>query len=239
MQHSSLTECARNRSASWSGNMWLAFSPRARSWAFNWFSLVSWSVTSSSKSSWSFRNFCSSESADSNSANFSSAAASRCCVSCSSLCNHKYTPRWTETSWWHVNFPLAGVRLSPLGTSATVGLYQPRMIGDDGAIGGMRIGRGNRSTRRKPAPVPLCPPQIPHGLTWDRTRAATVGSQRLTAWAMARPTCELVHGGVSEYRRRWFITLANELYTTRWWKQSRSGQSILKNINLAYGSAQI
>jgi hypothetical protein len=67
------------------------------------------------------------------------------------------------------------VRLSPLGTSATVGLlYQPRMIDDDvyGAVGGMRIGRGNRRTRRKPAPVPLCPPQIPHDLTWDRTRAA-------------------------------------------------------------------
>jgi hypothetical protein len=32
---------------------------------------------------------------------------------------------------------------------------------DDGEIGGM-IGRGNRSTRRKPAPVPLCPPQNPH-----------------------------------------------------------------------------
>jgi hypothetical protein len=45
----------------------------------------------------------------------------------------------------------------------------------------MRIGRGNRSTRRKPAPVPLYPPQIPHDLTWDRTRAAAVGSQRLTA----------------------------------------------------------
>jgi hypothetical protein len=58
------------------------------------------------------------------------------------------------------------VRLSPLGTSATVGLlYQPRMIDDDyGAVGGMRIGRGNRSTRRKPAPVPLCPPRIPHDL---------------------------------------------------------------------------
>jgi hypothetical protein len=26
---------------------------------------------------------------------------------------------------------------------------------DDGEIGGMMIGRGNRSTRRKPAPVPL------------------------------------------------------------------------------------
>jgi hypothetical protein len=77
---------------------------------------------------------------------------------------------------------LGGVRLSPLGTSATVGLlYQPRMIDDDyGAVGGMRIGRGNRSTRRKPAPVPHCPPQI-HDLTWDRTRAAAVGSQRLTA----------------------------------------------------------
>jgi hypothetical protein len=84
---------------------------------------------------------------------------------------------------------LGGVRLSPLGTPASVGLlYQPLMIDDDyGAVGGMRIGRGNRSTRRKPVPVPLCPPQIPHDLTWDRTRAAAVGSQRLTAWAMARP----------------------------------------------------
>jgi hypothetical protein len=34
--------------------------------------------------------------------------------------------------------------------------------------------------------VPLCSPQIPH-LTWARTRAAAVGSRRLTAWAMARP----------------------------------------------------
>jgi hypothetical protein len=32
---------------------------------------------------------------------------------------------------------------------------------DDGEFGGM-FGRGNRSTRRKPAPVPLCPPQNPH-----------------------------------------------------------------------------
>jgi hypothetical protein len=62
---------------------------------------------------------------------------------------------------------LSGVRLSPLGTSATVGLlYQPRMIDDDyGAVGGIRNGRGNRSTRRKPAPVPLCPSQTPYDLT--------------------------------------------------------------------------
>jgi hypothetical protein len=34
--------------------------------------------------------------------------------------------------------------------------------GDCGEIGGTKIGRGNRSTRRKPATAPLCPPQIPH-----------------------------------------------------------------------------
>jgi hypothetical protein len=77
-----------------------------------------------------------------------------------------------------------------LGTATTSDLlYKPQMIneGDCGAIGGMKIGRGNRSTRRKPAPAPLCSPQIPHDQTRARTRAAAVGSQRLTAWAMARP----------------------------------------------------
>jgi hypothetical protein len=81
-------------------------------------------------------------------------------------------------------FILSGVRLSPLGTAATTGLlYQPQMIdeGDCGAVGGMKIGKGNRSTRRKPAPAPLCPPQIPLDQTRARTRAAAVGSQRLTA----------------------------------------------------------
>jgi hypothetical protein len=45
----------------------------------------------------------------------------------------------------------------------------------------MRIGKGNRSNQRKPAPVPLCPPQIPHDLAWARTWAAAVGNRRLTA----------------------------------------------------------
>jgi hypothetical protein len=49
-------------------------------------------------------------------------------------------------------------------------LYQPRMMYDDecGTVGRM-IGTGNRSTQRKPVPMPLCPPQIPHDLTWART----------------------------------------------------------------------
>jgi hypothetical protein len=80
-----------------------------------------------------------------------------------------------------------GVRLSHLvGRPLTGLLYQPRMVDDECvAVGGMRIGRGNQSTQRKPASVPLCPPQIPH-TTWPRTRAAAVGRRQLTAWAMAR-----------------------------------------------------
>jgi hypothetical protein len=57
------------------------------------------------------------------------------------------------------------------------------MINEYEADGGMRIDRGNRSTKRKP--VPLFPPQIPHNLTWDLTRVAMVGSRQLIAWAMA------------------------------------------------------
>jgi hypothetical protein len=45
----------------------------------------------------------------------------------------------------------------------------------------MKIGKGDGSTRRKPAPAPLCPPQIPLDQTWARTWATAVGSQRLTA----------------------------------------------------------
>jgi hypothetical protein len=44
--------------------------------------------------------------------------------------------------------------------------------GDCGATGGMKIGKGNRSTRIKLAPAPLCPSRIPLDQTRDRTRAA-------------------------------------------------------------------
>jgi hypothetical protein len=84
------------------------------------------------------------------------------------------------SGWW-----------SPIGSTRHCGHQWPIVPAsgdyDDGEIGGM-IGRGNRSTRRKPTPVPLCPPQTPHS-AHTRTRAAAVGSQRLTAWATAWP-CE-------------------------------------------------
>jgi hypothetical protein len=71
-----------------------------------------------------------------------------------------------------------------------VGHYEPAPDDDEcEADGGIIISGENGNTRRKPAPVPLYPSQISHGLTWDRTRAATVGSRRLTASAMARPRC--------------------------------------------------
>jgi hypothetical protein len=74
----------------------------------------------------------------------------------------------------------SGVQLGPLGTAATNRPIVPAPGNyDDGETGGM-IGRGNRSTQRKPAPVPLCPPQTPHAAR-KRTRAAVVGSQQLTA----------------------------------------------------------
>jgi hypothetical protein len=66
-------------------------------------------------------------------------------------------------------------KLGPLGTSATHCPIVPAP-GDceDGEFGGMN-GRGNRSTQRKPAPTPLCPPQSPLDQTRDWTRAAAVG----------------------------------------------------------------
>jgi hypothetical protein len=81
-----------------------------------------------------------------------------------------------------------GVPMGPLVTSATEWPIVPAPGDyDDGEFGGMKIGSGNRSTRRKRAPAPLCPPQIPLDQTRARTRAAAVGSQRLTTWAMVRP----------------------------------------------------
>jgi hypothetical protein len=72
--------------------------------------------------------------------------------------------------------------MGPLSTSATDWPIVPAPGDyDDGEFGGMKIGRGNLSTRRKPATEPLCPPQIPLNQTRARTRAAAVGSQRLTA----------------------------------------------------------
>jgi hypothetical protein len=91
-------------------------------------------------------------------------------------------------------------------------LYQPQMIddGDCGATSGMKICRENRSTRRKPAPVPLYPSQIPHDLTRARTRVAAVGSQRLTAW-VGLDTSTTEHTAFPARLSRNLITTLTEL----------------------------
>jgi hypothetical protein len=59
-----------------------------------------------------------------------------------------------------------GVKLNPAGMSATIWPTIPAL--DDmitnvhGAVGGMKTGRGNRSTRRKRASVPFWSLQTPH-----------------------------------------------------------------------------
>jgi hypothetical protein len=55
-------------------------------------------------------------------------------------------------------------------------------------VGGNRTGRANRSTQTKPAPLPLCTPQIPRDLTWEWTWTVAVGNRWLTA--MARPSTQ-------------------------------------------------
>jgi hypothetical protein len=79
-----------------------------------------------------------------------------------------------------------GVQLGPLGTMATNRPIVPAPGDYDyEEIGGM-IRRENESARRKPVPGQLCPPQTTYAAR-TRTRAAVVGSQRLTTWATARP----------------------------------------------------
>jgi hypothetical protein len=101
---------------------------------------------------------------------------------------------------------LSGVRLSALGTVATTGLLYQSQIDDGycGAIGGMKIGRGNRSTRRKPAPAPHSPPQIPDSQTRARTRAAEVG--------MLFPLHENNIHSPSEVVTSWYLRWINKFF---------------------------
>jgi hypothetical protein len=96
--------------------------------------------------------------------------------------------------WSTVSFLVSwgGARLSPLGTSATNWPIVPAPD-DRWWVWNSRWNENwqgkPKYSGNKPAPAPLCPPQIPHHLTWDRTEAAAVGSRatnRLsygTAWS--------------------------------------------------------
>jgi hypothetical protein len=71
--------------------------------------------------------------------------------------NKTVTVKWFWGSTPRLLFIASGVGLSAL----YCGHFWPIVPTPDDRWGGMKICRGNRSTRRKPAPAPLCPPQIP------------------------------------------------------------------------------
>jgi hypothetical protein len=74
------------------------------------------------------------------------------------------------------------------------------------------VGKENRSTRRKPAPLPLCPPQIPHDLTLARKREAAARSRRQTAWATLHPKSQSIHTKQREPRTVCFLLYWTQLY---------------------------
>jgi hypothetical protein len=108
------------------------------------------------------------------------------------------------------------VTLNPLGTSATNWPIVPAQ--DDKW---MWSSRWKENWQEKPKysentyPVPLCPPQIPHDLTWDWTLAAAVGSRRLTAWALSQPL-PLPYSLMLHYRESYVArrSLSVSSYTT-------------------------
>jgi hypothetical protein len=96
-----------------------------------------------------------------------------------------------KTIFFKIGVAGGGVQLGPLGTAATDRPLVPAPVNYDKREIGEMNGRGNWSSRRKPAPVPLCPPQPPHAAR-TQTRVAVVGSQGLTAWATAWSASEQI-----------------------------------------------
>jgi hypothetical protein len=62
-------------------------------------------------------------------------------------------------------------------------------ISEYGAVDRMRTGKENRCTPRKPAPMPLCLPQIRYDLIWYWSWAALVRNRQLTTWYGWSETC--------------------------------------------------
>jgi hypothetical protein len=89
---------------------------------------------------------------------------------------------WTSQN---TGYPiLSGMRPSPFGTATTIDLLHQSQMMDEVIMEQLMQWRLAGETRVLEENLP---PQIPHDLTWVWTQAATMGSQRLTAWATAQP----------------------------------------------------
>jgi hypothetical protein len=75
--------------------------------------------------------------------------------------------------------------------------------------------------RQKTVPMPLCPQQIPHGLTRAQTLASAVRGRRQNAWAIARSLLgryshiKCVMGPVQITRMRGYVTSGQQRYLYR------------------------
>jgi hypothetical protein len=100
------------------------------------------------------------------------------------LRTHSSLEAYCATLWWRLGFPCnrTSVEWNWQGKTEVLG--------------------------EKPVPLPLCPPQIPHGLTRDRTRSSAVRGRRLTAWAMARPDNKVSLGEDTN----WFFKVYNKSF---------------------------
>jgi hypothetical protein len=134
----------------------------------------------------------------------------------------------TQTFFFLIRIVGGGIQIGPLGTSATEWPIVPA-LGDyyDGEFVGMKIGRGNRSTWRKTAQAQLWPPQNPLDQTWNRTLAAAVRSQRLTAWAMARPTQFTLRRNAMKSRSDGAPSLADWKFRSFWSSGYLSSEELL------------
>jgi hypothetical protein len=61
---------------------------------------------------------------------------------------------------------------------------------DDCGADDEMIGSEMRSTRVKPGTVLLCPPPIPHALTWDLPRADSEGTNRMSYCLALQPSVQ-------------------------------------------------
>jgi hypothetical protein len=75
------------------------------------------------------------------------------------------------------------MRPSPMALLVQLSLLNRLLITCVLSIGGI-IGRGTQIAWRITGPVPLCRPQITHGLPWDWTRISASTSRPQTAWAV-------------------------------------------------------
>jgi hypothetical protein len=83
--------------------------------------------------------------------------------------------------------------------------------------------QGKPKYSENPAPVLLCPPLIPHDLTWARNRAVVVRSRRLTASAMERS--KLIHLTRSRLPRLCNTEWQNNAWMVHWkWYKAKRQQ---------------